>query len=149
MAWSAGQALTAALMNTYVPQEFTAWTPVLTATTTNPAINNGTSTGRYRQEGKQVFFTAKIVFGSTSTFGSGSWFLSLPVARASGGVVRASGLYIDTSAGTYYIGVNYAGTTTTIGLAYSASPILAVTPTAPMTWATTDEVEVSGTYEVP
>lgn len=150
MAWSAGAILTAAQLNNYLPQAWSSWTPVLTGTT-NPAIGNGTAVGRYIQYGKTVIFTVKITFGSTSTFGSGAWFLSLPVARASGGVVRADFFFEDASTSNRSRGYNYAGTTTTLGIAYDDGTAVAaaVTPTAPFTWTTSDSIEVVATYEVP
>jgi hypothetical protein len=60
---------------------WTAYTPQLTATTTNPSLGNGTATGRYAQIGKLVYFWAQITFGSTTTRGSGSYQVSLPVPQ--------------------------------------------------------------------
>ena len=150
MPWVTGAVLTAGQLDLYAPQAWSAWTPALTGTT-NPVINNGTATGRYIQYGKTVIFTAKITFGSTSTFGSGLWFISLPVARAAGGVVRADFFYEDASASNRYRGYNYGGTTTTLGIAYDdgGAVAIAVTPILPFTWTTSDFIEVSGTYEVP
>lgn len=62
-----------------------AWTSSGTA----PAIGNGVRTGRYVQVGKRVTFQWKILFGSTTTFGTGVYGFSLPVAAA--GTVPAHG----------------------------------------------------------
>lgn len=59
--------------------DWTAYTPVLTASTTNPALGNGTVAGAYSQVGKTVAFSIDLRIGSTTTRGVGRWFLSLPV----------------------------------------------------------------------
>jgi hypothetical protein len=58
---------------------WTAYTPALTATTTNPSIGNGSITGAYSQQGKTVAFSIDLRVGSTTTRGVGRWYLSLPV----------------------------------------------------------------------
>lgn len=55
------------------------YTPVWTAATTNPVLNNGTLTGKYCQIGKLVFVKFRLVIGSTTTLGSGDWSISLPL----------------------------------------------------------------------
>lgn len=59
---------------TYVP----AWS----STGTQPALVNGTLTGRYRQVGKTVDAFIRLVPGSSTTFGTGVYFLSLPSTAA-------------------------------------------------------------------
>lgn len=64
----------------------TAYTPIWTASTSNPTLGNGTLQGRYIQIGKLVVVFISFVFGSTSSFGVGNHFLSLPFeAQSSGG----------------------------------------------------------------
>lgn len=59
------------------------YTPAWTASTTNPAVGNGTMTGRYIYLNKHtVMMVIRIVCGSTSTKGSGNYKLSVPVAAA-------------------------------------------------------------------
>jgi len=154
--WVAGSTVLAAWMNE-LRDNFkaigdawtTSYTPVLTGTT-NPAIGNGTAVGHYISAGKLTIFSVKITFGSTSTYGSGAWFVSLPVARASGGVIRADCFY-ESAGAARYRGTSYAGTTTTIGLGVDAGSaggaLSAVDPAVPFTWASGAFLEVSGTYE--
>lgn len=59
---------------------WTAYTPVWTGATTNPVIGNGTLSGQYLQMGKVVHVVIEAIFGTTTTFGSGQWIVSLPVA---------------------------------------------------------------------
>ena len=55
------------------------YTPTWTADTTNPAIGNGTLTGRYVVIGKLCTYVLGLVMGSTTTYGSGDWAFSLPI----------------------------------------------------------------------
>ena len=59
---------------------WTSYTPVWTATVTNPVIGNGVIEGGYRRIGGRIDFWIKLAAGSTTTFGSGSYILSLPVS---------------------------------------------------------------------
>lgn len=74
-------------MGIVTPEEFqrlAAWgplekfTPTWTASVTNPVINNGQLKGRYRRRGTEGFVRWLIKIGSTTTFGSGEYRLSLP-----------------------------------------------------------------------
>lgn len=58
---------------------WTTFTPTLTGTTTNPAIGNGSLTGAYSQQGKNVSVNIDVVIGSTTTRGVGAWLFALPV----------------------------------------------------------------------
>jgi hypothetical protein len=94
----------------------TAYTPALTASTTNPSLGTGgfpETTGRYSQNGKIVTGYARVAAGTTSvTAGSGTYRISLPVTCAmdgvfdNRGVVVGSAYYSDSSAPT----VNYVAT---------------------------------------
>jgi hypothetical protein len=72
------------------------YTPVWTAATTNPAIGDGTLTGRYAVVGKVCHFTTFAAFGSATTYGSGGYSLSLPVATGpTGGLIQFNGMAIS------------------------------------------------------
>jgi len=86
--WSPGEIVTAAMLNTEirdalvdVQEGWVAYTPTWIASTTNPAIGNGTITGAYRRIGKTIDARVKILAGSTTTWGSGHYKISLPVAQ--------------------------------------------------------------------
>jgi len=57
------------------------YTPVWTATTTNPSIGNGSLFGRYTIVGKTCTCNFNLTAGSTTTFGSGNWEFSVPDFR--------------------------------------------------------------------
>ncbi|MCX5559991.1 hypothetical protein [Streptomyces sp. NBC_00038] len=72
------------------------YTPVWTAATTNPAIGDGTLTGRYAVVGKVCHFTAFAAFGSTTTYGSGGYSLSLPIVTGpTGGLIQFNGMALS------------------------------------------------------
>jgi hypothetical protein len=54
------------------------YVPSWTAVTTNPTIGNGTIFGRWREFGDLVWIWVSIVSGSTTTFGSGFYSVSIP-----------------------------------------------------------------------
>lgn len=71
---------------------WTAFTPVWTGATTNPAIGNAVLVGRYKRIGKTIFYRVAITMGTTTTYGSGQYSLSLPfTAHASGTQIIAAG----------------------------------------------------------
>ena len=65
--------------NTATTAPWTAFTPVWTSTGTAPSIGNGSILGRYYQQGKLIFATYLIQFGTTTTFGTGTWGFSWPI----------------------------------------------------------------------
>lgn len=132
-----------------------------TASWTNITVGNGTSTYRYQRVGNAMQFSARFTFGSTSSITGGVAF-TIPES-----------LTLDTTAGNFASDTNYtfgfvsvrdAGTGSFTGrLVYLSptslsvrvtnsagtyeNPVVDVSTTVPMTWATGDELVVTG--EVP
>jgi hypothetical protein len=131
----------------------TAYTPTVGGT--GWALGNGTSTGFFSQYGNLVFFTATVVFGSTSTFGGGPGGLEvgLPIARASGNIEFA-GRFVDTSIAGQFFGQGIAATSTSvcemnaINSTFANGRIESVINTKPFTWANGDSAFVAGSYVV-
>lgn len=80
-----GDVLTASKWNQDVVENWnalggawTTYTPAWTSAGTQPAVGNGTASGRYVLVGKFALVEAGVRFGSTSTFGTGAYFLSVP-----------------------------------------------------------------------
>jgi hypothetical protein len=130
---------------------WTAYTPVWTTTGTAPALGNGQLFGKFFQFGKYV--TAHMIFvaGTTTTFGTGEYRFSLPVTAGGVGGSSAigSGYVFDASANQIWTVVAVLPATTFVS-AYFTAPALTnfvVNAAGPFTWATTDSLQLSVTYE--
>jgi len=131
-----------------VPGLYSSWTPSWTGTT-NPAIGNGTVTGIYTQVNKLVVAQVSYYFGSTTTYGTGTYGFSAPVTAASHSAWANIGFgrAYDASTSTTYFVVAFwdAFSTSTIRLQSTTGGQLG--QTAPVTWANGDEIHFSITYE--
>jgi hypothetical protein len=114
--------------------------------TTNPAIVNGSITARYIQIGKLVIYSGVIVMGSSTTYGTGTWDINLPVTALNSGW-SASGFARDNSAGTARQGVGWEASTTTLRPHDVNGDLGAFSATVPFTWATGDRLSWSAMYE--
>jgi hypothetical protein len=133
----------AALPSTALPGAWTAYVPAWTASGTAPVLGNGTIVGAYVQLGKLVSFRAQITMGSTTTYGTGTWSLSLPPVALKANWVGTL-VMIDASAGSMYAGFSR----NSPGLLLNfAAPATVVSNTAPFPWAVSDTLEMYGTYE--
>lgn len=114
----------------------------------NPAIGNGTFTARYRVDGKTVIVNICITMGSTTTYGTGEWNWTLPVAPST-----ASKFYTGSAwaldAGTNYYGAisKITSSSATISLHNSAASGTGWGPSNPFTWGNTDELAITITYQ--
>lgn len=151
--WVAGTDVAAADLNAQLRDNFkaigdpwTSFTPTWTAST-NPAIGNGSISGAYMQAGKLVHYWVSIVMGSTTTYGSGAWSIAPPVP-ALVSRLTIQGLIRDTSANAYYpIRTLTSGGALACDGTTAGGPVRSVAATVPFTWATNDELILSGTYE--
>lgn len=128
-----------------------AYTPTWTAASVNPAIGNGTLTGKYVQRGKMCWFNLRMVPGGTTTFGTGVYSWSLPLTAADADAIRAQGEIVDTGTAFWSTWARQSGpgsTTTSIVLGSSGSTTSNVQPASPMTWVSTDQLVLAGEYEV-
>lgn len=157
--WVAAEVVTAALLNTHLRDNLKAlgdawasYTPAWTASTTNPTLGNGTITGVFIQPGKLVHMRVRITAGSTTTFGSGNYQVSLPANAAGSG----SNMFLacePNNAGAIYTAkgrINPAAPT--IAGLYTLPTTAgnndrAVTPTAPFTFVNGSIIELHGSYE--
>lgn len=131
---------------------WTSYVPTWTASSVNPAIGNGTLVGAYMRVGKTVIFRITMTAGSTTTFGTGRWSLTLPVATTSGHLWRFTAHQYDTSAALPLAAwALNAGSSTTLDL-YTGGTTAggydrSLQGAVPFAWATGDRLSVSGTYE--
>lgn len=134
-----------------VGDPWTSYTPTWTAASVNPAIGDGTLTGKYVAAGKLIHFRIVITMGGTTTYGTGQWFLTLPVAPV-GTLGRAqfvASFYDSGTADRTGVATWVAGSTR-LDLHFlqtAGSAMAGVSATVPHTWATGDQLVVSGTYE--
>jgi hypothetical protein len=126
------------------------WAPTLSGGWAN---GNGVWTASYAQIGKIVHVRGKFVVGSTTTKGTGLT-ISLPVTTASAAVNSTSippALTIAGGSNTQILWgfVGTSGTFTLFALNAAATYLqrTGVTATIPQTWATSDEIHFSFTYQ--
>lgn len=131
--------------------DYISYTPTWTASVTNPSIGNGILNGVYRQVGKQVDFQIELKAGSTTTFGSGIYYFSLPVTCVSDRLNFGYTAAVLDAGVVWYLNYYGAGTASGFNSAFSLyNPAMSAswTNTAPFTFGNTDEVWVQGSYRV-
>jgi hypothetical protein len=150
--WVAAEVVTAALLNTHVRDNLKAigdaWTTYVPTYTGITAIGNATVVAKYMQAGKLVQGYVKITVGSTTTFGATTLSVTTPVTPAIGNLAIGSIFLYDNSTGDTRGGSLYhqaAGTGTTGFLASGTTT--PATNLVPWTWATSDIIAFSFTYE--
>jgi hypothetical protein len=148
--------LTASTFNLNGSQVETSWTsyvPVWTASGTNPVINNGTIEGWYKVIGKTCFVRGNIVMGSTTTFGSGEWYVSMPVTAAHADAILMTVTLLDNGSAWYNATMAgaRAGFNTKAPMQYvnfTNGTASDVNSTQPFTWASSDRFVWNGSYEI-
>lgn len=133
MPWSAGAVLTAAQLNTYLPQAWSTFSPVLSAETGSYS-NASPSNGRYIAYGKTIHWSLTITIVSAGT-AAGAVRFALPVTAAMTGAYIGNGRE-GASTGAALVCFN-ASTTTASVLRYDNATIIASGRT----------LSLSGTYE--
>lgn len=93
MPWSAGSVLTAAQLNAYLPQNWNAWTPTITAE--SGTFSGVSSAGRYINAGKIVHWSLTITISNAGT-AAGAVRIGLPVTSASASVYLGNGRSANT-----------------------------------------------------
>ena len=123
--WSAGQTVTAALMNSDVRDPLAALAGAWTSFT--PTLDQGVSTNiaktttyaKYIQVGKLVICQISLAITGAGT--SGSWITAtLPVTAVGSGLVVGVGRYVDAS-GSFYTATAYTTTSTKVALITDAT----------------------------
>jgi hypothetical protein len=138
------------LLGSQIP--WTPYTPVWTAASVNPVIGNGSITGFYYLIGKTCFVRVRLLMGSSTNYGSGAWYISLPFTAASAyGVIMPSTM-LNNGVNWYSGLVNGARlgnvSKTEIQWQNTGGTADGVSPTIPFTWGDGDELEFNGSYEI-
>jgi hypothetical protein len=129
---------------------WTAFTPTWTCTGTAPSLGNGSLAGSYKQLGKTVHMWGQLTAGSTTTFGTGTWIMSIPITATSNGAQMIGSCYPqDTGVNAYAGVVGQNSTTTRTFISTGAAGVAAanITNVFPFTWANGDLLRWSLTYE--
>lgn len=156
--WVAGLGgITVALLNAQVRDNFkaigdawTAYVPAWASTATQPVLNNGTAVGRYVAAGKWITFRAIITAGTTTTYGTGQYSISLPVPAHGTGTQTLEGEVLIAGAA-YKIHVRIAAGAST-ALLYcdpttAGNSVRSVTNLVPATFSNASQIVVGGKYE--
>lgn len=152
--YTPGEKLAAAKLNTEV-RDFAAgvqstwdiYVPTVTGTT-NPSIGNGVLTGRYLRLGKTIICTIVMQMGSTTTYGSGTWTITLPVASvwaSQTDVSMGSAHLFDTSATARKTGQVFNVGQSTVRIVTDSATLVGTA--VPWTWATGDVLSLDLVYE--
>jgi hypothetical protein len=132
------------------------WTPTWAGG--SPAINDGTLTGRFYVMGR-ICVATMFFKGDTSTdFGSGTWFFTLPLnatitaASAALGFGLAQGAWLlDNNTGNYYTEgwkVRFQATNSITISTGDGAALSHVGSTVPFTWGNNDELAFTFIYEI-
>lgn len=132
---------------------WTSFTPTWTNTGTDPAIGNGTITGRWLQAGKFVAYSVRIAPGTTTSYGTGTGFsvgltgLPTPVAtgrRMDMGELRTA---TTTVAALEFGSGSNTATMRYFSVASSFTSLTSVIQGTPVSFASTSEMTFQGFYE--
>jgi len=125
------------------------YTPTWTAVTTNPAIGDGTLTGRFIQIGPLVYFSIMMIAGAATTFGTGAWIFTMPVTSVNVTTMARPVFtaYAQTAGGVAHAAEARASTTTTLRVLDTAQPSNFFRSAVPFAWAAGDFFNLSGCYE--
>lgn len=125
------------------------YTPSWTTSGTQPAIGDGTIYGRYVYLGNMVHVFVQITMGSTTTYGTGQWRISLPTA-GDGRLWNFQGIAYDLSAVAWetVVGLYPAtGTNMQVKTLTSVGAAMAdLSSTVPFIWASGDMLQLQGQY---
>lgn len=115
----------------------------------DPAIGNGTLTANYQRQGNQVTINIDLTAGTTTTFGTGQWYFTLPFPMVGNNAAQGSVRFLDSSASTFFTAISLIDVASPTKLRVLANNTSAdVGPTVPITWATSDQLHISLTYPI-
>lgn len=147
--FSASQVPTDAELNSLNAPGWTSYGSIAWSSSgTQPVLNNGTLTGRYRRttDSDLVIFEFRLTMGSTTTYGTGTYFISVPVTPSATAVTNncGYGYILDSGTQDKICGLKFEDNTkiTPVGATGGV-----VTPTNPQTWASGDQLRGVMIYE--
>ena len=118
---------------------WTSFTPTWTGSGSNPAIGNGTISGAYIQIGKTLKFRVYILMGGTTTYGTGTWQITLPNSLTSVATPQVAGEVYGSDTGTAdRVGVARCDASSSFVYFVSHNGTVNWSASVPHTWASTD-----------
>ena len=153
--WTAGltdgTALPAATLNT-IGAAWETYTPTFTTAGTQPAIGNGTLTGRYARINKLIVAQINFLAGSTTTYGTSKLLFGLPFTNTTNlnaFFPIAFGYIQDASTANVYTCVgDRSNEVGKVGARYSGLGNYGdVSGTVPFTFAVNDQIMLTCVYE--
>ncbi|MFC8277178.1 hypothetical protein ACFUJR_32540 [Streptomyces sp. NPDC057271] len=158
--WVVGEVVTAALMNAEIRDQWNdviapwvAYTPTWGSSGTAPALGNGGIVGWYKLVGKTCTALWEITFGTTTTFGTGTYTWSMPFTAKNPSGSTSTLNYLGSARGhgaQWYAGVVGVARGTSLARIYSHTDTTEWSPTVPVTWTASSTRYISGevTYEI-
>jgi hypothetical protein len=134
------------------PGQFAPFTPVWSSSANpQPQLGNGSLEGAYQQIGKAVICYVKFDPGSTTTYGGGYWYFSVPIVGSTLRSWYGDGLLTDSATATpvrTMLAVRYDATSSQHFLLLTNEvPGRDVGASVPHAWKATDLLEFSILYE--
>lgn len=123
------------------------YTPAWTAASVNPALGNGTLIGLASKRGRVVTVQLRLIAGTTTTFGTGVWYFSLPFVPSTTQQAVGAAHAVD-SGTTNVVGVCETLTDGTARMQVYFDAANAAGAAVPFTWASGDELVATLTYFV-
>lgn len=123
------------------------YTPAWTAASVNPALGNGTLIGLASKRGRVVTVQLRLIAGSTTTFGTGEWYISLPYIPSTT-LPAVGSVHVVDSGTTNYRGVCETLTDGTARMVFYTDASTSYRDTVPHTWANGDELSATISYFV-
>lgn len=126
---------------------YTYYAPTWTSSGTHPAIGNGYIDGYYKTIGSLCHAVGYIIAGTTTTYGTGTYYISLPVAGYVGNWEVGTITLLDAGGGyVAYNGVSIFTTSTTVETRTHGSGLW--TSTNPQTMSNGDQVRFNFIYSL-
>jgi hypothetical protein len=121
-----------------------AWLPTWTASGTAPVLGNGQLGNAWYLSGRTMHFAFFVLFGSTTTYGTGVWSFSLPSASPLGLVCPV--VLVMTAGNWSATGLVAGGTSALTVIESHAGASPGIGPTTPATWASGNALVIQGEY---
>jgi hypothetical protein len=133
-----------AAIDSTLGDDWTTFTTTWASTGTAVAIGDATTSSRYKLFGKWAIIESRIIFGATTTYGTGTYSFTIPagltMANLTGNLLpRGWALVVDSSTSTQYVGVATYVSGTTVGIRTHGATAL-VGQLVPVTFASGDSI---------